>query len=97
MLQVRQRKPGLKQVFVEERRYDTLDDNSDADAPKIPATLPSNPSAETLLDLDALAAADVAVLESMGDEPTFTSTGDAVGAGADGNPADVLPTMRHGC
>ena len=76
-LQVRQRKPGLKQVFVEECRYDTLYDcNSDGDAPKIPATLPSNPSADALPDLDALAAADVAVLEVMGDEPTFASTGE---------------------
>ena len=74
-MQVRQRKPGLKQVFVEERRYDTLDDStSDGDAPKMPATLPGNPSVEDA-DIDALLAADLDVLDISGPEPTFTSTG----------------------
>ena len=44
--QVRQRKPGVKKVVVEERRYDTLEDSSaDLDKPKLPGTLPGNPSA----------------------------------------------------
>ena len=78
---------------MEERRYDTLDDcNSDADAPKIPAILPSSPSAEALPDLDASAAADVTVLEVVGDEPTFTSAGDC--SRRLRNPHAVPPSVR---
>ena len=74
--QVRQRKPGVKQVFVEERRYDTLDEsNSDGDAPKMPATLPGNPSAEGI-EIDTLLTADLDVLDMSGPEPTFTTTGE---------------------
>ena len=65
----------MKQVFVEERRYDTLDESvSEGDAPKMPATLPGNPSAEGA-ELDPLMA-DIDILDISVPEPTFTSAGD---------------------